>query len=69
VWNHIASKTGEEEYVEPEYVEAPVVRTKNFSSTRLSELALIVDTQGAFRGLKGKEGGMRVISKDEKIIE
>jgi hypothetical protein len=69
VWNHMASKTGEEEYEEPKQEERPVVQTKNFSSTRLSELALIVDTQGAFRGLKAKDGRLKTVSSDEKIIE
>jgi len=52
VWNHIIGKT-ELEYdfeEEKEIKEIPIALAKHYSASRLSELALMVDTKGAYRG-------------------
>jgi len=52
VWNHTISKS-EDEYKETEtkeFKEAPLPLTKHYATSRLAELALIVDTRGAYKG-------------------
>ena len=52
VWNHVIGKA-ESEYdfeEEKEIKEIPIAPAKHYSTSRLSELALMVDTKGAYRG-------------------
>lgn len=51
VWNHYASKTGDEYTYEVPAPEAkPIIPDKGFTTSRLAELSLVVDTRGAYRG-------------------
>lgn len=56
VWHNILSKSGLEEIEETIVVKpAAFIPKKEFSSSRLAELSLIVDTKGMYQGESGQQ--------------
>ena len=68
VWNHTIGKS-EHEYNETEtkeFKEALLPPTKHYAKSRLAELALIVDTRGAYKGgEKGEEAKIETIKVNQ----